>query len=271
MDAYERQSQAKLVETSTFIQLLYTTRIASYTTHASLGGKPMASLTSGLLALRLSPAFVLTHDTPTKTNAVATMNDLKCFGSALSVARRAALSAIVNPRFVPPPRRSLKSISLDAITALNRSRDPVARSGCASNARWRTVRFTKLGFLASRSSSPSTRIASSRVTGAAIARASSSSSRAPRIHRPRASDCRRTSPPRVRAGRPAASRGVPAAAPFDDADAAKRDAAKRDAAKRGETKRGEDAEIARARDARTRCRARFVTPSNARRTRSGRS
>ena len=266
MDAYERQSQAKLVETSTFIQLLYTTRIASYTTHASLGGKPMASLTSGLLALRLSPAFVLTHDTPTKTNAVATMNDLKCFGSALSVARRAALSAIVNPRFVPPPRRSLKSISLDAITALNRSRDPVARSGCASNARWRTVRFTKLGFLASRSSSPSTRIASSRVTGAAIARASSSSSRAPRIHRPRASDCRRTSPPRVRAGRPAASRGVPAAAPFDDADAAKRDAAKR-----GETKRGEDAEIARARDARTRCRARFVTPSNARRTRSGRS
>ena len=31
MDAYERQSQAKLVETSTFIQLLYTTgtRIAS--------------------------------------------------------------------------------------------------------------------------------------------------------------------------------------------------------------------------------------------------
>ena len=266
MDAYERQSQAKLVETSTFIQLLYTTRIASYTTHASLGGKPMASLTSGLLALRLSPAFVLTHDTPTKTNAVATMNDLKCFGSALSVARRAALSAIVNPRFVPPPRRSLKSISLDAITALNRSRDPVARSGCASNARWRTVRFTKLGFLASRSSSPSTRIASSRVTGAAIARASSSSSRAPRIHRPRASDCRRTSPPRVRAGRPAASRGVPAAAPFDDADAAKRDAAKR-----GETKRGEDTEIARARDARTRCRARFVTPSNARRTRSGRS
>lgn len=270
MDAYERQSQAKLVETSTFIQLLYTTRIASYTTHASLGGKPMASLTSGLLALRLSPAFVLTHDTPTKTNAVATMNDLKCFGSALSVARRAALSAIVNPRFVPPPRRSLKSISLDAITALNRSRDPVARSGCASNARSRTVRFTKLGFLASRSSSPSTRIASSRVTGAAIARASSSSSRAPRIHRPRASDCRRTSPPRVRAQR-GASRGVPAAAPFDDADAAKRDAAKRDAAKRGETKRGEDTEIARARDARTRCRARFVTPSNARRTRSGRS
>jgi hypothetical protein len=29
VDAYERQSQAKLVETSTFIQLLYTTRIAS--------------------------------------------------------------------------------------------------------------------------------------------------------------------------------------------------------------------------------------------------
>ena len=271
MDAAERQSQAKLDETGTFIQLLYLYSTTSEGAHASLGGKPMASLTSGLLALRLSPAFVLTHDTPTKTNAVATMNDLKCFGSALSVARRAALSAIVNPRFVPPPRRSLKSISLDAITALNRSRDPVARSGCASNARWRTVRFTKLGFLASRSSSPSTRIASSRVTGAAIARASSSSSRAPRIHRPRASDCRRcsmSSTVRAGLGREAASRRRRHST---TRDAAKRDAAKRDAVKRGETKRAEDAESAREGDARTRCRARFVTPSSARRTRSGRS
>lgn len=213
----------------------------------------MASLTSGLLALRLSPAFVLTHDTPTKTNAVATMNDLKCFGSALSVARRAALSAIVNPRFVPPPRRSLKSISLDAITALNRSRDPVARSGCASNARSRTVRFTKLGFLASRSSSPSTRIASSRVTGAAIARASSSSSRAPRIHRPRASDCRRTSPPRVRAGRPAASRRrrhstTPKRRSATRRSATRRNAVKQSAAKtprsRARETRGRDVELA---------------------------
>ena len=185
----------------------------------------MASLTSGLLALRLSPAFVLTHDTPTKTNAVATMNDLKCFGSALSVARRAALSAIVNPRFVPPPRRSLKSISLDAITALNRSRDPVARSGCASNARSRTVRFTKLGFLASRSSSPSTRIASSRVTGAAIARA------------PHPSPARVRLPPNVAASRPSgASRGVPRRPGGGAIRRRRRGEARRGEARRGETR-----------------------------------
>lgn len=56
----------------------------------------MVFFISGFFVLCFLFVFVLMYDILIKINVVATMNDLKCFGSALFVVRRVAFFVIVN-------------------------------------------------------------------------------------------------------------------------------------------------------------------------------
>lgn len=100
---------------------------------------------------------------------MATKKARKCFGSAFSALRRAALSAQPTPIDALAPVSLPNKISRARMTLANRARDPVARSGCASIARRLAASRTTRAVSATpgASESPSTRAASARVLGGA--------------------------------------------------------------------------------------------------------